>query len=135
MTRREAREIAFRLLFEIEFQKEQVEEQIAIFFEENECRSKDKAYIEDVVRGTINNLDTLDKSIEKYLKGWKINRISKTDLSVLRLAMYEILNRDDIPNNVSINEAVDIAKKFGDADAGAFVNGVLAQFIKEMPAK
>lgn len=140
MGRRDARELAFKLLYQWEIQKGELEELIQIslkekiFDEENQnCISKkDEDYILDVVKGTKNHLREIDKSIEKYLKGWKLNRISKVNLSILRLAVYEILYREDIPVSVSINEAVELAKKYESEEAGSFVNGLLREFAKSM---
>jgi len=131
MGRRTARELAFKLLFQMELQKSDIDEQIEVFFEENEAEEKQKKYIIDVVRGTRKEIAEIDKRVGKYLKGWKLGRLSKTDLSILRLAVYEILNRDDIPQNVSINEAVELAKTYGSEESAAFINGVLGQIVKE----
>lgn len=134
MSRRTARELAFKLIFQLEIQREDSEEQVATFFEDNEASDKEKTYILDVIRGIKSNIKEIDKDIEKYLKGWKINRISKVDLSILRLAVYEIINRDDIPSSVSINEAIELAKKYSGEEAGAFVNGILGKFIRDKAA-
>ena len=140
MSRRTARELAFKLLFQLEIQKDDTDEQIRLFIEENnveyndlednEINEKDRDYIENIVKGIISNLKEIDENVEKHLKGWKFNRISKVDLSILRLSIFEILNRQDIPSNVSINEAVEIAKKYGNEDSGAFVNGILGKFVR-----
>lgn len=136
MSRRTAREAAFKLLFQMEIQKDDPKKQIEFFleqgdFDDNDVDDNDKEFILDVIKGTISDLSEIDKSIEVYLKGWKINRISKVDLAILRLAIYEILNRDDIPTNVSVNEAVEIAKKYSGEESGSFINGILGKFIKD----
>ncbi len=136
MSRRTAREAAFKLLFQMEIQKDDPKKQIEVFLEQddfnnNDVDDSDREFILDVVKGTISDLSEIDKSIEVYLKGWKINRISKVDLAILRLAIYEILNRDDIPANVSVNEAVEIAKKYSGEESGAFINGILGKFIRD----
>ncbi|MGE5474618.1 MAG: transcription antitermination factor NusB [Ignavibacteriales bacterium] len=131
MGRRTARELAFKLLFQMEIQKSEQDEQIEIFFEENEAEGKQKEYIIDIVTGTRGKIAEIDKIVAKYLKGWKLGRLSKTDLSILRLAVYEILYREDIPKNVSINEAVELAKTYGSEESAAFINGVLGQVVKE----
>lgn len=130
MGRRAARELAFKLLFQIEIQKSDVDEQIKNFFEENKVDEKQREYILDVVEGIRKNVSETDKIIGKYLKGWKLARLSKTDLSILRLAVYEILNREDIPQNVSINEAVELAKTYGTEESASFINGILGQIVK-----
>lgn len=131
MGRRASREIAMKLLYQLEIQKDSRDEQINSCLEENELTSKDRQYIIDVVNGVYANAAVIDKIIEHYSKGWKINRISKVDLSVLRLSIYEIWYRDDIPFSVSVNEAVELAKKYSGDEAGAFVNGILSKVSKE----
>ena len=119
MDRSGARELAFKLLYSLEIQKpENIEEQT-------------KTYMEDVVNGIEKNKEQIDKLIEKNLKSdWKIERISKMDLSILRLAIYEI-NYKELPYKVAINEAVELAKKYGEDTSKKFVNGVLASIVKE----
>lgn len=127
MGRRASREMAMKLLYQMEIQKEDRETQKALFFEENDFPEKDRGYISDVVDGVYNNIDFINNVIEIHSKGWKIGRISKVDLSILRLSIYEICYREDIPDNVSINEAVELAKKYSNEDAGAFINGILSK--------
>jgi len=127
MGRRASREMAMKLLFQFEFQKEDIETQKKLFFEENNVPEKDKEYINDVVDGVLGNLEFINKLIETHSKGWKINRISKIDLSIMRLSIYEICFRYDIPYSVSINEAVELAKKYSSDEAGSFVNGILSK--------
>jgi N utilization substance protein B len=122
--------MGFKLLFQFEIQKENMEEQIENFFEQNEVDDDSRTYILDLVNGIKNSLENIDKTIETHLKGWTMSRISKVDLSILRLAIFEMINRDDIPASVSINEAVEMAKKYGGEESGAFINGVLGKFIK-----
>ena len=122
MDRSGARELAFKLLYSLEIQKsENIEEQIELYIESNNITSQNaKTYMEDVVNG-----------IEKNIKSdWKIERISKMDLSILRLAIYEI-NYKELPYKVAINEAVELAKKYGEDTSKKFVNGVLASIVKE----
>lgn len=133
MTRREARENAFKLIFEIPFfSAERCSERLDFFFEKlDESISKDdRQYIVDVVTQCFDNLSDIDASISANLKNWKIDRLSKVDLSVLRLAAAEIMYIDSIPAKVSVNEAVNIAKMYGDDNSPAFINGVLAQLVK-----
>jgi len=131
MGRRTARELAFKLLFQTELQKSDIDEQIENFFQENKVEEKQKEYILDVVMGARKEIAEIDKMFGKYLKGWRLGRLSKTDLSILRLAVYEILKREDIPQSVSINEAVELAKTYGTEESAAFINGVLGQVVKE----
>ena len=87
-------------------------------------------HIEDIIEGCSRNMEKIDNIIRRNSKGWKFERISKVDLSILRLALYEILYRDDIPESVSINEAVELAKKYGGEKTGSFINGILGSFIR-----
>ncbi len=133
MGRRASREMAMKLLYQLEIQRDDREEQKNRFFEENTLTEKDRNYINDVVDGVSKNLEAIDNMIELNSKGWKIGRISKIDLSIMRLSIYEICFRNDIPYNVSINEAVELAKKYSNEDAGSFVNGILSKIPKESP--
>ena len=127
MGRRAAREIAMKLIYQMEIQKDDKEEQLKAVLEENIMPEGDRVYIRDVVEGVFGNLEHIDILIEKHAKGWKKNRIAKVDLAILRLSIYEMFYRDDIPVTVSINEAVELAKKFSGEEAGSFVNGILGK--------
>ncbi|MFZ5985789.1 MAG: transcription antitermination factor NusB [Bacillota bacterium] len=127
MGRRASREIAMKLLYQLEIQKDSREEQIKHTLEQHELNGKDREYITDVIDGVFANIEQIDKTIEKYSKGWKLSRISKVDLSILRLSIYEMCFRKDIPFNVSINEAVELAKSYSSEESGAFVNGILGK--------
>lgn len=127
MGRRASREMAMKLLYQLEVQKDDREEQKNLFFEENSLAEKDKKYINDVIDGVYSNQTFIDSLIESHSKGWKIGRISKVDLSIIRLGIYEICYREDIPFSVSINEAVELAKTYSNEDAGSFVNGILSK--------
>ena len=132
MSRRTARKEAFRLLYQIDIHKGVKDEVMNVFYETKSINDKDKQYIEDVVSGTISEMGYINSLIEKNAIGWKISRISKVNLAILRLAIYEILKRDDIPINVSINEAVEMAKTYDGEKAGAFVNGILGNIVKQL---
>ena len=150
MSRKLAREIAFKIVFSNNFQFEDVESLDTNEIEESrkvqllenliedrnseedtknvndDISSEDKKYIAEVTQGIAEKLEELDEKIKPYLKGWTMDRIAKTDLAILRLAVYEIFYREDIPYKVSINEAVELAKAFCDDASPAFINGVLA---------
>lgn len=130
MGRRASRETVMKLLYQMEIQKEDKDEQVRMTLEENPLSEKDREYITNVINGVSSNMSEIDNVIEKHAKGWKMNRISKVDLSILRLCIYEISFRDDIPYNVSVNEAVELAKKYSGEEAGAFVNGILSKISK-----
>lgn len=130
MSRKDARESAMKLLFEINYKLNEIDDVLNTYFEENNVNNKDKDYIENVVRGTVDHINEIDGVIECYSKGWKLNRLAKTDLAILRLASYELKNTDT-PEGVVINEAVELAKKYGTQKSSAFINGVLASIVKE----
>jgi len=130
MSRKASREIAMKLVYQIEIQKGDIEWQVNDALENKNLTDVDKQYIRTVVFGVFNNLDRIDGLIEKHAIGWKLNRISKVDLSILRVSIYEILFEDEIPYSVSVNEAVELAKKYSTAEAGSFINGILSKIPK-----
>lgn len=131
MTRSKLREQIFKLLFRIEFNSaEEMKEQCDFFFEVNDVTiaEEDAAYIQNKYDKIMEHLTDIDEAINEKAKGWSTDRMSKVDLTIIRLAVYEIRYDDDIPANVAINEAVELAKKFGQDESYGFVNGVLAKF-------
>ena len=131
MTRKEAREYCFKLMFQYEVQKSDVQTLLS-FFEENELPlGKQSDYIHPVLNSAVLNIHTIDEATEKDAKGWRISRLPKVTLAVLRVAITEILYMDDVPDSISINEAVEIAKSYGDEKNGKFVNGILASVLKD----
>ena len=136
MKRTEAREQAFRLLYSLQLMDEKnIEEQLEIFIQENEIKDKDGIdYIKDVIVGTNKYNEEIEKSISENIKAdWDINRISKIDLTLLKLGIYEIIY-SKVPYKVVINEVVELAKKYGDDNSKSFVNGVLASIVKKNEA-
>lgn len=137
MSRKSAREVAFKVVFASNFQNEEInlEEIMIALLKENEniedINGEDRKYIQEISSGVCEKVAELDETIEKHLKGWTMERICKTDLAILRLAIYEILYRDDIPNKVSVNEAVELAKSFSEENSPSFINGVLAEIINK----
>lgn len=133
MNRSEIREQAFKLMYSLEIQKnENLEEQVELYIESNEILDQNAIeYIKDAVFGIEENKEEIIKKIEKNLKeDWKIERISKIDLVILKLAIYEIKYKE-LPYKVVINEAVELAKKYGEDNSKNFVNGILASIVKE----
>ena len=130
MKRKQAREEAFILIFEKVFNSETVEEILETASEVRDLVPDD--YIKTVFSGVYDNLETLDKIITDNSIGWSIGRISKTALSVLRLSLFEIKFMDDIPVSVSINEAVELCKKYATKDDASFVNGILSTVAKSL---
>lgn len=133
MTRRKQREQIFKLLFRVEFNnEEEMPEQIRLFFEneEDSMNEEDREAVTQKYEQIASRRAEIDALLEKKAEGWKISRMGKVDLTILRLAVYEIMFDEDIPTSVAINEAVEIAKKFGQEESGKFVNGILAKFAK-----
>ena len=131
MNRREQREQIFKLLFRIEFnEKEEMPEQCALFFEdeENAASERDMEYIRGKYERIAEKLSEIDGLINAKAKGWSTSRMGKVDLTIIRLAVYEIRFDEDVPLGVAINEAVELAKKFGQDGSAGFVNGILAKF-------
>lgn len=128
MNRKEAREAAFVLVFEKEFNDSPVEELLETATEVRDLTVDD--YVKTVFFGVYDNLSSIDENISKYAVSWNINRISKISLAVLRLAIYEMMYMEDIPVSVSINEAVEISKKFATKEDASFVNGILSSVAK-----
>ena len=132
MNRSQIRELAFKLLYQIEIQKEISDEDMELFFENNNITSEEaKSYIKDVVKGTSTNSQEILELISNNLKkDWNLERITKVNLALLKLANYEIKYKD-IPFKVAINEAVELAKKYGEETSPVFINGILASIVKE----
>ena len=131
MNRTAIREQAFKLIYSLEIQKQNnLQEAIDLFLESNEIEDKSaKEYINDAILGIEKNKEKIVEQIEKNLKkDWKIDRISKIDLAILKLAIYEIQYKE-LPFKVVINEAVELAKKYGEDSSKNFVNGVLASIV------
>lgn len=142
MSRRHARESAIKFLYSTDFNKnESLDEMLKEFFDAEEDNDEDKLqdalnsndviFAEEIIRGTIDKLQEIDRLIQNNTTGWTKDRIAKVDLAILRLALYEILYREDIPGSVAINEAIELAKKFSTEESGGFVNGVLGKIIRE----
>ena len=128
MTRREARESAFILIFEKEFNDSPSEELLELAENCSEIKTDD--FSKAAFAGVYDNLSEIDKTISEYAVSWNIKRISKTALAALRLAIYEINFVDDIPISVSINEAVELMKKYATKEDASFVNGILSSVAK-----
>lgn len=131
MNRSQVRELAFKLLYQIEIQKEVSNEDIALFFENNQINSEEaKEYIEDVINGVAKESTDIIEEISKNLKqDWEVDRISKINLALLKLAIYEIKYKK-LPYKVVINEVVELAKKYGEETSHSFINGILASVVK-----
>lgn len=133
MGRHELREQIFRLLFRVEFNEiADMPEQVKLFLEdsENAISEKDAAYIEGKYQKILEKLSEIDKLINECTEGWDTTRMGKVEVTILRLSAYEILFDEEIPDSVAINEAVEIAKQYGQENSGGFVNAILAKIAK-----
>ncbi len=131
MGRRELREQIFKLLFRIEFNEAgEMPEQQKLFFEDNEkpVSASDEMYISKKYENIVEKKSQIDTALNDVAEGWKTERMGKVDLTILRLAVYEIRYDEEVPTSVAINEAVELAKKFGQDASPAFINGILAKF-------
>lgn len=132
MSRRLAREVAFRALFQVDIGKCSSQSARARAREGYHFSSDEELFIDELVKGTIEKKPVLDELISKHLVKWKLERLSAVDRNLLRLALYEIFYRPDIPHAVSINEALELAKKYGSTgEAVGFINGVLDRSLGE----
>ncbi|MBA1337018.1 MAG: Transcription termination protein NusB [Firmicutes bacterium] len=131
MSRKLAREMAVKFLFQMEARGEDYRDMVDDFLEDNPLKEGDERFFRDNIEGTVANLKEIDGLIERKLVNWTISRIPKVNLAVLRNAIYELMYREDIPVSVSINEAVDLAKRFGDEESGVFVNGILGTLVRD----
>ena len=132
MKRRELREHIFELLFRVEFNEpEEMPEQLRLFFEDlGELDGKDQAYMEEKYARIMEKLPEIDRLLGEAAKSWKVSRMGKTDLALLRLAVYEMKYDEDVPVAVAVNEAVELSKKFGGDESPAFMNGILGRIGK-----
>ena len=150
MTRMTARQIAVQLLFSMEANGSSVDETMTLFFADGHyCSLEDEseiylespdeeqsAYIQRVLQTTKDHLTEIDSMTSRYSNSWKINRLSKTTLAILRCAICEILYMEDIPDSAAVNEAVEIGKKYDSPQAGVFINGLLGTLLRaEKPAE
>lgn len=137
MGRHEQREQLFKLLFRIEFNSlEDMPEQIKLFFQDEEVEYTEKAMnaISEKYEKIQEKLPEIDKLLDEKTEGWNTSRMGKVELTVLRIAVYEILFDEDVPATVAIDEAVEIAKSYGQGTSGGFVNAVLAKFVNKQDA-
>lgn len=133
MERRQFRTNVFKLMFQAEFREEdQIEEIISLYEEEQGItREKDQTALQERVLDMLKKRSELDTLIEQYSNGWKLERLGKAELAILRIAIYELLFDESVPDAVAINEAVELAKQYGDDKAPGFINGILGQLVKK----
>lgn len=134
MFRSQIREEIFKILFRLPFNnEEEMAEQIAFSLEELEGKSEDNLnYIKNKTNAILTQIEVIDQKVGECCEGWNLNRIGKAEITIMRIAVYEILFEEDIPDSVAINEAVELAKLYCDEDAKGFVNAVLGKVVKSI---
>jgi transcription antitermination protein NusB len=133
--RREARELALQLLYALDMNPVDVEEGLRLSRESSRSAQGVRIFAEELVAGVMANRVELDSKIAEKSKNWAISRMARVDLNILRLALFELKFRSDIPRNVTINEAIEVAKKFGSEESPAFINGMLDEMAADFPGK
>ena len=133
--RREARELALQLLYAMELNPIDIEEGLRLSRENSRASEGVRLFAEELVAGVMANRSAIDKKIRGQSKNWAISRMAKVDLNILRLALFELMFREDIPRNVTINEAIEVAKKFGSEESSAFINGMLDEMDADISDK
>jgi len=133
--RRKAREAALKILYMTDITKEDPDEALDLFWLEREVHPEVKGFTEELVFGTIHHLSEIDHLLRECSEHWSLDRMNVVDRNILRAAIFEICFLDDIPSNVTINEAIEIAKKFGTEDSAHFVNGILDRAKREVESK
>lgn len=129
MNRRKMRENIFSLLFRIEFNEiDEMPKQVSMFIEDNDIAPLDADEMNAKLKDIIEKLPVIDEKLNEKITGWNTDRIGKVELTILRIAYYEITYDDSVPSSIAINEAVELAKKFGQDSSASFINGVLAKF-------
>ncbi|MEW6583988.1 MAG: transcription antitermination factor NusB [Nitrospirota bacterium] len=132
MKRRKAREYALQLLFQMDFTGKHYDKQdVDEFWSDKKETGEVRAFADELVKGTLDNCEEIDRVIEKITENWILKRMAAVDRNILRFAAYEILYRKDIPSAVTINEALEIAKKFSSSESASFLNGVLDKLARE----
>lgn len=131
-TRRQAREVALQILFQIDLGNLDLARVLQDFWMQNPSSPEVEEFAGGLVEGVRENLEEIDQLIARHATHWKLSRMACVDRNILRIAIYELKFRPDIPSTVSIDEAIEIGKKFGTEDSGAFINGILDPFSKEI---
>jgi N utilization substance protein B len=133
--RREGRELALQTLYALDLNPMEVRESLRQLRENARVQASVRAFAEELVTGVMENREVIDRKIDEQSKNWAISRMGRVDLNILRIATFELLCRDDIPRNVTINEAIEVAKRFGTEESPAFINGILDEIAAAVPDK
>lgn len=130
MSRRLAREAVLKTLFAVDLGIQPVQRAVEDVLAETQLPPRDAEFARELAYGAVEHRDESDQAIAEWAVGWTIDRMATIDRNILRLAIYELNHRDDIPANIAVNEAVELAKRFGEEDSGKFINGILGQFVR-----
>ena len=133
--RRRSREMALQALYQMDLSGMGCDEGLNRYFNNFDAPLAARSFTEQLVRGVCNHLSELDQSISSASENWRVERMSPVDRNILRIALFEMLFCQDIPHKVSINEAIDMGKKFGSEDSGSFINGILDHLMAELPPR
>ena len=133
--RTKARELALQFLYQVDVTKDNAAQALEDFWQEHRAEDKVKGFSSLLIEGTLKHQADIDRLIVKYALNWELKRMAVIDRNIIRLAAHELLYLEDIPPKVSINEAIELAKKYGDVDSGRFVNGILDKINKSETKK
>lgn len=125
MSRRRAREYAFKVIFQVDQVQAEPQAALEYLLTEGDLVEKDRQFARDLIGGTLNNLPVIDEKIARYSRDWSVDRMSSVDRNIMRVAGYEILFRDEVSPVIAIDEAIEMAKKYGEDNSGSFVNAIL----------
>ena len=135
-TRRRGRESALQVLYQIDVTQRNAEEALALFWSNFAFDEEARSFSESLVRGVVEHYDEINDLVERHAEHWKMSRMTWIDRNILRMAVFEFLYCADVPSKVTINEAIELGKRFGSEDSGAFVNGILdriTQYLSALP--
>lgn len=130
MTRRAAREEAFKIIFQIDLSKNPWKEVLSRNLRDSDLSEEGQKFLKELVEGTMTHLAEIDADITKYAQDWKIDRMLSTDRNILRMSLYELKFQKEIPVGATVNEAVELSKIYGDDDSARFINGILGNIIR-----
>lgn len=114
----------------MELMEDYNKDSLKLYYDNNDFDEEEKSYIDSAINIIVDNLEEIDRHIDENIDSWAVNRLARVDLSILRISIYELMYRDDIPKQVSINEAIEIAKKYSTEESSKFINGILGGFVR-----
>lgn len=135
MRRRQARELALKVLFQVDVAGADADEAMSFLLGEEKVSERALRFATDLVRGTLEHLDEIDATLANLSREWTLERMANIDRNVLRIGCYELMYCDDIPASVAISEAIEISRKYGDAESSRFVNGILGAIVQNLNGK